>query len=205
MRPGHLSFCHQVARDIIQQMPSPVGHILAGLAIGSFTSRDRSWSLPVACAAAAVLPDIDFLLPVAHRGPTHSIAAALAAAAVTFLLVSFQGKDFSRFRVATAIGLAVLSHVLLDWLGQDSSSPRGLMAFWPLTSTYFVSDLNIFNAVDRRYWLPGFWRRNTIAVLREIAILLPIAWLSMSRSRGRSSARGGPPRPFASAGDTDGT
>jgi len=44
------------------------------------------------------------------------------------------------------------------------------MALWPLTSAYYVSDLNIFNAVDRRYWLPGFWRRNGIALLRELSI-----------------------------------
>lgn len=159
-------------------MPSPFGHVLSGIAIGSLASRDRGWRLPVVCALAAALPDIDFLLPVPHRGPTHSIAAAIAVFAITLAVVSFRREDFPRLRVATAIGLAVLSHALLDWLGQDSSTPRGLMALWPVTSTYYVSDVNVFNAVDRRYWLDGFWRRNTIAVAREVAILLPIAWLA---------------------------
>ena len=159
-------------------MPSPVGHMLGGIAVGFLASRDRGWRLPAVCGLVAALPDIDFLLPIPHRGPTHSIAAALAAFAVTLVITSFRPGDFPRVRVATAIGLAVLSHVLLDWLGQDSSTPRGLMALWPLTSTYYVSEVSVFNAVDRRYWLDGFWRRNAIAVAREIAILGPIAVLA---------------------------
>ena len=139
-------------------MPSPVGHVLGGIAVGFLASRDRGWRLPVVCGVVAALPDIDFLLPLPHRGPTHSIAAAVAAFAVTLAITSVAREQLPRLRVATAIGLAVLSHVLFDWLGQDSSTPRGLMALWPLTSTYYVSEVNVFNAVDRRYWLDGFWR-----------------------------------------------
>jgi hypothetical protein len=91
----------------------------------------------------------------------------------------------------------VLSHTLLDWLGQDSSTPRGLMALWPLSHEYFISDVNLFGAVDRRYWLPGFWQRNTISLLRELAILLPLAWISMYRTRARSSGRDALRRPSA--------
>lgn len=143
----------------------------------------------------AALPDVDILLPIAHRGPTHSIAAAIAAFVVTLGVLSLRRERPLRVRLAAAIGLAVLSHALLDWLGQDSSTPRGLMALWPLSREYFISDLSVFDAVDRRYWLPGFWRRNTISLLRELAILLPLAWISMDRSRGRSSVQGVPRRP----------
>ncbi len=159
-------------------MPSPVGHALAGTAIAALVTRDRSWRLAVVCAAAAALADIDFLLPVRHRGPTHSIAASIVAFAVASGVLGLRDGYVRRIRVAVAVGLAVLSHVLLDWLGQDSSTPRGVMAFWPFSSAYHISDLSVFNAVDRRYWLDGFWQRNTIAVMREVAILLPIAWLA---------------------------
>ena len=92
-------------------------------------------------------------------------------------------------RIAAAVGLAVLSHVLLDWLGKDSSTPRGLMALWPWTPAYYISDLNLFNAVDRRYWLEGFWRRNAIAVAKEVAILLPAVILATRWSARRDRKR----------------
>jgi membrane-bound metal-dependent hydrolase YbcI (DUF457 family) len=180
-------------------MPSPVGHVLAGIAVGSLASRDRGWSLPLVCSVLAALPDIDFLLPIAHRGPTHSISAGVAAFVLTFAGLRLRKRSQpqtpnstpeessrnrnSAVRIAVAVGCAVLSHVLLDWLGKDSSTPRGLMALWPWTSAYYISDLGVFNAVDRRYWLDGFWHRNAITVAREIAILLPIAWLVRSRQR----------------------
>lgn len=172
-------FLRSLGRDVIEEMPSPIGHVLGGIAVAYAAGHRGDWRLPALCAVAATLPDVDFLLPLPHRGPTHSIAAAVIVFIATLAVVAVAaGKG--RARIASAVGLAVLSHVLLDWLGEDSSAPRGVMALWPLTSAYYVSDLNIFNAVDRRYWLPGFWRRNTIALAWEMLILGPIAMLAKS-------------------------
>jgi hypothetical protein len=170
-------------------MPSPVGHILAGLAVGAAVNRRSDWALPLVCGVAAALPDADFLLPIRHRGPTHSVLAAAVGVAVTLAVLIVARVERDRLRISVAIGLAVLSHVLLDWLGKDSSTPRGVMALWPWTTTYYMSELNIFDAIDRRYWLDGFWRRNSIAVLKELVILLPIVWLSTYKSPARSSVR----------------
>jgi inner membrane protein len=177
-------------------MPSPVGHILGGIAVGSLASRSAGWTLPVICGLAAALPDLDLLLPVAHRGPTHSLAAAVGGGMVAFAIaIPFRAR-VSPLRAAAAVGLALVSHALLDWLGQDSSTPRGLMALWPITSSYYISDLDLFRAVDRRYWLEGFWRRATISVLWEIVILLPVVWISRYKSLVRSSDRAAPRQPF---------
>ena len=178
-------------------MPSPVGHFLGGFALGSFVSRRTDWTLPLVCGVAAALPDVDFLLPIRHRGPTHSIAAAAATFVVVFAVLTVKRVEPDRVRIAAAMGLAVLSHVLLDWLGKDSSTPRGVMALWPWTTTYYVSELNIFDAIERRYWLEGFVRRNTIALIKEIAFLLPIVWISTYKSPARSSARAVRPPPSA--------
>ena len=126
-------------------------------------------------AIAGAVPDVDFLLPIQHRGPTHSLGAAVLVFAAA---VAVTGK----FRTALAIGAAYASHVLLDWLGADSSSPHGLMALWPLSTTYYVSGLDLFDAVSRRYWLPGFWPLTGLAVLREILLVGPLAALGV-RSR----------------------
>ena len=165
-------------------MPSPVGHALGGLVVGSLAVRRPSWLILTACAAAAALPDIDLLLPVTHRGPTHSLSAAVCAFGIAWLVVRRRHGAAGR-RIALALGLAVLSHVLLDWLGEDSSTPRGVMALWPFSQAFYVSDLNVFAAADRRYWLPGVWRRNLFALAREILILGPLTWLVMRRRVGR--------------------
>ena len=83
---------------------------------------------------------------------------------------------------------------LLDWLGADSSTPRGVMALWPLATTYYVSGLDVFDNISRRYWLPGFWRHNTVAVVRELLLLGPVAAL------GGWFSRRVPPSPPSPAG-----
>jgi len=148
-------------------MPSPIGHALGGIASGTLISRPAGWGHLAIFALAGALADVDFLLPIPHRGPTHSLGGTLLVL-VTALAAS------SRARFAVAVAAAYGSHVLLDWLGADSSVPRGLMALWPLSSAYYISNLDVFRAVERRYWLPGFWSRNAVAVVRELLILAPL-------------------------------
>jgi len=60
-----------------------------------------------------------------------------------------------------------------------------VMALWPLSREFFFADAFVFEAISRRYWLPGFITHNVLAVAREVAILLPIAvgvwWVRRSR------------------------
>jgi inner membrane protein len=165
--------------DIIIGMPSPIGHALAGIAVGALIARPPGWRLLAVTAVAAALPDMDFLLPLRHRGPSHSVGAAAMAFAVALLVLSSGSHVTRRWHSAAAVGLAYASHTLLDWLGADTSTPRGLMALWPLSTAFYISGWDVFDSVDRRYWMPGFWTRNTIAVLREIAILGPIVILAL--------------------------
>ena len=166
-------------------MPSPVGHALGGLAVGFLLTSRAHWRLLAACAVAAALADADFLLPMRHRGPSHSVGAAALAGLATYAWFKFARPRGDAGRVALAIALAYGTHVLFDWLGADSSAPRGLMALWPFSSAFYISDLDLFHSVDRRYWLDGFWRRNTMAVSREVAILAPLAggayWMATKR------------------------
>jgi inner membrane protein len=159
-------------------MPSPIGHALGGVAIGLLATSSPRSRMIVACAVAAALPDVDFLLPMRHRGLSHSIGAAVLAGAVAFAWLKFSNSRGAA-RWAVVIAVAYGTHVLFDWLGADTSAPRGLMALWPFSSSFYISDLGVFDSVDRRYWLKGFWRRNILAVTREVAILAPlvgIAW-----------------------------
>ena len=165
-------------------MPSPVGHALGGLAVGLLASSRPGWRLAAACAVVAALPDADFLLPIQHRGPSHSVGAVAAAGVLAFVALKLASKVEDASRVALVMAAAYGTHVLFDWLGADSSTPRGLMALWPFSSAFYISDLDVFYSVDRRYWLDGFWKRNTIAGFRELLILIPLvsaAWLARRR------------------------
>jgi inner membrane protein len=131
---------------------------------------------PFALLAAA--PDLD-LLADAHSTYTHSIGAALITGIAALVLTRGQ------WAVAIAAAAAVGTHTLLDWLGNDTTPPIGIMALWPWSSDFYQSQLHVFRAVSRRYWQPGFYLANTWTVVREIAILTPVAagacWFAMHR------------------------
>jgi hypothetical protein len=152
----------------------------------------RAWSTAWTFALAGAAPDLD-LLAGAHSMYTHSVGAAAVAGALVLLLTRGRGRA-----VAAGVAAAVASHVLLDWLGSDTSPPIGVMALWPVSHEYFQSPFYVFAAISRRYWLPEFFIGNLLAVVRECAILIPIvigiAWWRRPRVREtRSAVQGGPP------------
>jgi membrane-bound metal-dependent hydrolase YbcI (DUF457 family) len=188
-------------------MPSPVGHALAGVAaawlsggrlpqgwhsplvlpcpgrsLASFDVTARSAEI-VLFSVAAIAPDLDLLFGT-HSTYTHSIGAVV----IVFALAMAAG-GVRLWRVALGIAAAWGSHILLDWLGNDTSPPIGVMALWPFSSDHYQSSLFVFDAISRRYWLPEqFVVGNLRAVAKEMAILIPAAWLA-SRWRGRAGTR----------------
>lgn len=162
-------------------MPSPIGHALGGIAAGAAVSGRTGWGGLVCFAILGAMPDADFLLPIPHRGPTHSLASAVLVFLVAWPTLAWRRpagwQRISAIRCALAIAAAWGSHTLLDWLGADSSTPRGVMALWPVTTAFYVSGAEVFENISRRYWLPGFWRHNALAVAREVLILGPVSAL----------------------------
>jgi inner membrane protein len=131
---------------------------------------------------AAVAPDVDFLWG-RHNMETHSLAAAVVAGAATFA----WKRDA---RMAIAVTLAWVSHVLFDWLGSDTTPPLGVMALWPFSTEYYFSNAFFFEAISRRYWLDNFITHNVWAVAKELLILgPPLVLLIAFRSRGRRRSR----------------
>ncbi len=160
-------------------MPSPVGHALGGIAAGWGLTPVRNLRTFVLLAVAGGAADLDLLVG-SHRGPTHSIGAVL----LTFVVVTLWTRSVWWGSAASA---AWGSHVLLDWLGTDTSPPLGEMALWPLTRTYYESGLHLFPPISRRYWLPEFWTFSLKALAIELAILGPIAALVIYASTARPS------------------
>jgi membrane-bound metal-dependent hydrolase YbcI (DUF457 family) len=153
-------------------MPSPIGHALGGIAAAwPFVPADRRARRAVASAlivsAVAAAPDLDLLVN-DHRGPAHSIGAALVAGAAAWLWTR-------RPRWGVAVALAWASHVLLDWLGTDTRPPIGIMALWPFSTGFYESRFHVFPAISRRYWLAEFWTYNVKALGLELLVLVPVA------------------------------
>lgn len=184
-------------------MPSPLGHALAGTAAAWFVQPPPSagGSLPARLlrhasifGAVAVLPDLDLLWG-NHSGPTHGWGAALIAGFVAWALVRVSGwGGVPGWRAGLAVAASYGSHTLLDWMGQDSSAPIGIMALWPISREYFESDLHVFMAISRRYWREGFLAQNLAAVTREVLILVPVLAAVVAGSelrRLRSNRRSG--------------
>jgi hypothetical protein len=173
-------------------MPSPVGHALAGVAAAwlSGARLPRGWHatvfppLPrrtlvsfevtrrdaeiVLFSVAAIAPDLDLVLGT-HSTYTHSIGAVAIAFLLTLAITRVR-----HWRIALGVAAAWSSHILLDWLGSDTSPPIGIMALWPFDDGYYQSSLEIFDAISRRYWLPDqFVWGNLRAAIKEIVVLAP--------------------------------
>lgn len=167
-------------------MPTPVGHALGGIAVAWFFRRGAG--LARACALAAAAPDVDLLFH-AHRTYTHSIGAVTIVGLATWLVMRRRARAISSTLAITA---AYASHLLLDWLGKDSSSPAGLMALWPFSSRFHISGLDVFKEVSRRHWrLEEFVFGNLSTLGWELLLLGPVAALAwLAYRKGREGARG---------------
>jgi hypothetical protein len=122
-------------------------------------------------AAVGVAPDLDLLVG-SHSTYTHSVGA------VGIFFVAAWGIT-GRPRLAAAVAAAWASHLLLDWLGSDTSPPIGIMALWPFSREHYQSSFYVFDAISRRYWLPEqFVWSNLKAALKEVLILGPVVAVS---------------------------
>jgi len=124
--------------------------------------------------------DLDLLIHW-HSGPTHSLGAAAIAAGAAALWRWPIAR--TRWLIAAAACAAWATHPLLDSLAPDTSPPIGVMAFWPLTSQYFITGLDVFMPIWRA---PGNLKaiaHDIVAVVREIAILAPIVYLTWKTGR----------------------
>jgi hypothetical protein len=152
-------------------MPSPVGHLLGGAIVGFLVEP----AAVLTVAVAGALPDIDFLWG-RHNAETHSLGAAVLAGLAVLAWARWANLKVCPhpYRLALAVSLAWASHLLFDWLGSDDTPPLGVMALWPLNSTYYFAHAYVFEAISRRYWLSNFWSHNLYAVAKEILILGPV-------------------------------
>ena len=152
-------------------------------------------TLTLACGVLAAAPDLDLFFRVRHRAITHSLGAVIlifiVATAVTGWVTRSSspgtkgsgrprppGPGLPVLRVGLMCAAAYGSHLLLDWLGVDTTRPYGLQALWPFSDGWYISGLDVFPQTERRDILSiGAFRKNLVAISCESAMLLPILGL----------------------------
>jgi membrane-bound metal-dependent hydrolase YbcI (DUF457 family) len=176
-------------------MPSPLGHGLVGLAVHAVTARDAGelWNVrrALVVSGAAVAPDLDLLFRFVdgrnhHQAETHSVGAAVIAGLVAAVVARLAG-----WARPAALGLLTtacwLTHPLLDYFGNDTHPPIGIMALWPFDRGFFKSPWIVFMDIGRTLdWETV--RNNTLAVSWELLVLMPFLaaawWLTRRRVHG---------------------
>ncbi len=185
-------------------MPLPMGHTLAAYAIcegnrDRLRFFDKPWQTLLFFAVLANLPDIDFLPGFLlgnpnrfHHGFVHSLGAAVA---VGFLGALYFRRRYGRFwPYFGLIAATYYSHLILDFFNQDMRAPYGVMLFWPLDSTYYMSPVALFASVhkssDSSTFIQSlFTMHNFWVALRELLLMGPLAagtYFYNKRRRSRS-------------------
>ena len=114
-------------------------------------------ALLATAVVAANLPDADFLPGLAighatafHRGFTHTLAAAIVATAVVWVIAKW-GRRWGRARrpaaLASVAGAAYLTHLLLDWMTVDAVPPPGIQLFWPFSDAWMHAPWNVLGEI----------------------------------------------------------
>jgi len=179
-------------------MPSPIAHSLTGCLLARHVANgyfDKPWKLALFCAVLANLPDFDYLIGIVqgypnlhHRLYSHSLGFAVLVGLLCGGYFKARGNRFwPMFCLSSG---ACFSHVVLDFLGADTSPPHGVTALWPFSSEYFISPVPIFSTLkkgDTLHDLLGsvFKLHNILALVREVVIftlLLALQnWLMKNR------------------------
>lgn len=170
-------------------MPSPIGHVLAGLAVAYATDR-RGAATPriaLACALLAAAPDLDLLVPGTHRRFSHSLFATGLVMLVTWAITRVRAGR-ADWRVVIACTLATASHLVTDYFAADPATPSGIQLFWPWQA-WLKSNWPLFLPTERFAPFSSFAMAiNAQALARELLVLGSLCLLAWLRRRRRLPA-----------------
>ena len=176
-------------------MSTPLGHFLAGVAVGVILSPRRDpRRAAIVGGLVAVAPDLDFIPGLLvgdpsrfHHAATHSFAAAALAAGLASMLA------VPRLRWTGLVFAAYCTHLALDYLTVDDSEPRGIPLLWPLLTTTYVAPNPPLDRVLHSN-MPLFGAHNIQVAARELLVLLPLVLIvAVWRARSIRRSSHGPP------------
>ena len=154
-------------------MPSPIAHLGIGYAIYRYyklkftEQRTRVWKFPIQMimvAGLSLLPDLDVIPAIIfrdmksyHNNLSHSLFVAIP---IAFLIAGLFHRIYrSNFWVWFLICLISYDlHIIMDTM----TAERGVMIFWPLSSSRFASPIKIFYGLQWGLGLFSIWHLWTI-------------------------------------------
>jgi inner membrane protein len=162
----------------------------------------QRWQLMVFYLLVANAADLDFIPGLLvgmpnryHHGVSHSVGfAALIAVACSLLMFFLKRDSFSRsFPIVFCL---YCSHIVLDYLSIDTTSPYGVPLFWPFSNEYYIASFAFLPSI-RRASISGvefvtslFSLHNLLAISVEFLLLFPfILLISAFRKQASFSAK----------------
>jgi membrane-bound metal-dependent hydrolase YbcI (DUF457 family) len=117
-------------------MSSVLGHGLAGMSVWALARRfpalrpleHKGWL--AAAAAAACLPDLDSLIGMVHRGPTHTLGFAITVSALGAAGATVGGLRGRAVWIWPVFSLIVWLHPIMDLLSGGGPSVSLFRPFW---------------------------------------------------------------------------
>ena len=170
----------------------PIGHSFSGLSVylAYCVFKKKPPSLRVSGLAVILgnAPDFDLItafwvgFPKAnfyHHSYTHTLGFAIFCGLIILIAgrVSTRVWSFSAF----AFGFAtVFAHLLGDFITIDTSYPRGLMLWWPISDLYRLGP-SVFLPIHKGSWWDLISAPNFNACIHETLIFTPfMSWLTLS-------------------------
>ena len=170
----------------------------------------KGWAGLAFVVVLANLPDADFLIGAIvgrprdwHRGPTHTLLAAVVVA----LLVAFaQWRGGRRFSHGFLLAFALYgSHLVLDTIMPDRRFESGIPLFWPLTDYHVYAPLPLPAGLEAFLNIalgdtPGSFAASLLSwhavavFLIEGLLFLPLLGLAWALPAARGRAQGKIPR-----------
>lgn len=193
-------------------MPTSIAHAVAGVAAARMTGPGsaKGWAGLALVVVVANLPDADFLIGAVvgrprdwHRGPTHTLLAALVVALVVAVAQRRGGRRFSH---AFVLAFALYgSHLVLDTIMPDRRFESGIPLFWPLTDYHVYAPLPLPDALEAFLNIPlgntpgsfaaSLLSWHAVAVfLIEGLLFLPLLGLAWALPAAHARAQGKIPR-----------
>ncbi len=163
-------------------MSSILGHGLAGMSVWALARRvpalrpleHKGWL--AAAAAGGCLPDLDSLLGLPHRGPTHTLGFALAAAGLLAIAVAAFGRRREALWIWPAFTLIVWLHPMMDLMNGGGPDVALFAPFWTRAFSPFPGGLPLHGYTTEVGGLLGllFSPRTMAGMMIEAAIFGPL-------------------------------